>query len=85
MNLREIEIWVKDGLAKNNRALIEDGVKETNTNKVHNHLKSIQQLIVNLYDEESIDEVTLQEISVSDEGQLLKFRISIPKQVKKIE
>jgi len=68
---------VLDSIAVSEEGVVFSGVS---TNE-----RSIQQLIVNLYEEESIDEVTLQEVSVSEEGQLLKFRISIPKQVNKIE
>jgi len=39
---------------------------------------SIQQLIVNLYEEETIKEVLLQEVTFEGESQLLKFRIVIP-------
>jgi len=39
---------------------------------------SIQQLIVNLYEEETIEEILLQEVTFEGESQLLKFRIVIP-------
>ena len=45
MNLKELDGWVKDGLAKDNRALITDGVKESVVHKVRSHLKSLQALI----------------------------------------
>lgn len=44
--------------------------------------RSIQQLIVNLNQEDSIQDVVLQEVSFESETRLLKFRISIPRNSK---
>lgn len=40
--------------------------------------RSIQQLIINLYAEETITEIVLQEVTLDAENQLLRFKISIP-------
>ena len=45
MNLKELDLWVKESLAKDNRAFINDKVKESVIHKVRSHLKSLQALI----------------------------------------
>jgi len=62
---------VLDSISVSKEGMIISGLSTNET--------SIQQLIVNLYEEEAIDEVLLQEVTYESDSQLLKFKITIPK------